>query len=337
MNGIMIRYITNENELKSLSSVLMQRLYSEEQLKWCDHSFPDMNLFSDCIFAFRNELPVGRIVLYRNGAIRYGNEKPMLAGNYECEKDDETAAMILKEAVASTRSKGYNFLIGPMNGYTWNNYRFAQDWEEPLFFSERYHQPYYPHQWEKNGFEIISRYFSARQDDLKYDNEYLNDSLAKFSSDGITIRQISAHLLENDLRKVFPLCKKAFAGNPFYTDMDEDLFVQKYLEQKKFMNPEIILLAERNQKVVGFIFCLRNLADPDGKGVIVKTIARDEDDIHTKGMGAVLSSIITKYTLGNNLEYMLHAFMHHSNNSVKLSGQFSGKIIRKYYLFGKKC
>ena len=88
-------------------------------------------------------------------------------GGYECIDDMETSQMLLDVAKRKAKELDGKYLIGPMNGSTWQNYRFTVNNDQPSFFLEHIHQPYYPNQFIKAGFSLLSKYNSFLDPEIK--------------------------------------------------------------------------------------------------------------------------------------------------------------------------
>ncbi|MDQ6762866.1 MAG: hypothetical protein M3015_09605 [Bacteroidota bacterium] len=115
----------------------------------------------------------GRGALYNNQQLKYHGKKAACVGNFEAVNNRQIAGALLQHISAEAKKTGAFFLIGPMNGSTWNSYRFSLHHNNPPFFMEPVHHLYYNHQFLENRFDIIGKYFSSIETDLKFENLYV--------------------------------------------------------------------------------------------------------------------------------------------------------------------
>ncbi len=288
-----------------------------------------------CILLFDGDKPCGRLALYENKDLIYNNSSAIAIGNYECIDDNVASSKLLESAFAIARQKGYNYVIGPMNGSTWKAYRFMDDQSKPLFFSENLHQPYYPQQFTDNGFGAISHYLSQVDTELVYGKYlYLKE---RFDKEQIQIRPIDMNNLEKELLLLYDLCSEVFLSNFLYTPINPNEFLGLYLPLMPLLKPDMIILAEDTQtgKLAGFIFAIPDLYDAAKKSIIVKTLARNPARKYA-GITQLLCDLIMKYASVNNITKVYHAFMHVQNKSVNVSTKFSGDDYRCYTLYGRE-
>lgn len=276
---------------------------------------------------------MGRVALYNNVDLFYNGVKAACIGNYEC-IDDGEAHMRLVDAVAQDAAQlGFPYLIGPMNGSTWDDYRFSVDHKYPLFFTEPEHHWYYNRQFQQFGFEVMAKYVSGISDC----SNYLKLNTSKFDSlyqNGVDVRQIDIDDFENELKRLYEFCIIAFQNNFLYTPISFTYFRQKYLVAKNIIDPEFFRIArDVNGSIVGFMFCIDDLYNRRERNLIIKTIARHPDE-KWKGMTNLLGDTIYSLAREKGYKHVLHAFMHEKNASVTVSKNFSGSVIRNYALYG---
>ena len=283
----------------------------------------------------KNGEPVGRLVLYAATGIAAGGEKTLVIGNYECIDDDEAAAMLLEAAAGFARMEKFRALIGPMNGTTWDTYRFCTSDQGDPFFSEMTHMPWYPAQWEKAGFVTLATYVSTIDRKLVCDGEEILRTEKYFSGNGIRIRNIDLDNYERELKKIFPFCEKAFAGNFLYTPAGWESFREKYLAIKNFILPEAVFISENSSgEITAIAFNFPDHRCTKEKRLVVKTLARDPGK-EFRGLGEVLANRTQRFAKENGYDAAIHALMYSDNYSLKLSGQYNGEIFRQYRLYSK--
>jgi hypothetical protein len=321
---------TNDLFLKKKAE-LEERIFTGEIL----HRFQSANTIN-------SELPVGHIVVEdanKNtlGSISiYDNEhykNTLVLGNYNCIDNSDVAKILFDAVKTRAQQEKYPRLIGPMNGTTWDNYRFCNTSSVSDYFSDPPQQNWFIQQWQENGFTEMERYFTAIDRTLHYDNHEALHWENTITEKNIRIRKINLGDYQNELRKLWALSSRVFANNIWYSPITENYFIQKYNRLNMILNPEVTLLAENQQgDLIGFIFCFDDHWCTTEKRIIIKTLARDPSRNYA-GIAQVLTNRINKYALVNGYESILHAFMHINNKSSKLSAQLSGEPMKYYSLY----
>jgi len=314
---------------------VLQEIYPGQEKELAYKNKLNLKYLTRLILLTHDGKYIGRAAIYFNPGIQHEGKRTFLIGNYECSGDNVAAKKIMQEIEAECYEQDIEYVIGPMDGSTWNSYRFCTERKTDPFFMEPFHKDYYPKQFSDNGFTPLADYISSKQTEIIPLDERTKEKIKEFSKSGINFRKINLEDFENELKKVYPLCVKTFTANYLYTPLSQEEFIEMYLSAKHFLNENLILLGEHNNKVIGFIFCIDDLLNKKEKGFIVKTLARDSDPMY-KGTGNILSALITDYALKNNYQYLIHALMIEDNASVKVSENFFGKIISRYRLYIKK-
>lgn len=284
----------------------------------------------------KNGIPAGRLILYKP-ELQIEGKKVLAAGNYECIDDPEAARLLLDGAMTIAKQEDSDAVIGPMNGTTWSNYRFAVSPINDPFFSEMIHLPYYAAQWEANGFQPLAGYISTIDRSKRFDPEGIQEEEARFLKAGIRFRNIRLENFEEELALIFPLCEKAFAGNFLFSPVSRETFSRKYLAIKPYIDPSMVFFAETPQKeIAGFAFNFPDHLCKTEKRMIVKTLVRNPRP-EFAGLGNVLANLSQRFAAQNNYDAVIHALMHADNYSVTLSEKYHGELFRRYSLFIKNC
>ncbi len=289
----------------------------------------------ECFVLLVNGKVKSRCALYDNPYLFYQNKKAACIGNFESVNNEEIAAELLTHVSSNAKKLGAQFLIGPMNGSTWNDYRFSVHHNQPPFFLEPWHHLYYHDQFIKNGFAIIGKYFSSIETDLAFHNPQVVEKERQLKQSGVTFRNISLVEFEAELEKLFCFNAIAFQSNFLYTPINKDAFIKKYEETISIINPAFVIIAEDDKKnLVGYIFCVDDFFNKKEKSLILKTVARHPDK-KWSGTGHVLGKMICEKAIDNNYKSIIHSFMYEEGTSNKMSKTFSGNIFKYYVLYGK--
>ncbi len=295
------------------------------------------DFLAGCFILTDQDRVVARASLYDNPYLRLpGGGHSLTIGNYECVDQEDYAVRLLGFVTSVAQSRNCKYLIGPMNGSTWEAYRFPTDDTHPPFFLEPQQPLYYNGHFLKAGFTVIGNYYSSI---AVPSNEISPDVIAKshaFREMGVTFRPIDLNRYTDELRRIHALSCIAFAGNFLFTPISEAAFLEKYAGMARLLHPQLTILAEdKDANLIGFYFCIDDLLDKERKTLIFKTLARDPSP-QWRGLGSVIGNII--YSKAGELGYQafIHALIYDNGTSRKLSDDFGGKQFKTYALYGKK-
>ena len=289
-----------------------------------------------CYVLIENGAIKARAALYDNPHLLFEGKKAACVGNFESTEDPEIAAELLKYIEKEATNLGADYLIGPMNGSTWENYRFSLDHDHPNFFLEPFHHLYYNELFVTAGFVPISRYSSHIEKDLPCDYPDVLKREKELEENGMTIRGIDLLNFDSELERLYPFTAGAFSENFLYTPADRDSFKAKYTEAAKIINPEFVLIAEdKDRNIVGFIFCYDDLFNTSEKSLVMKTLARNPSE-EWKGLGQILGNRIIRLMNEHGYQSQIHAFMIDSGVSTHTSRKFHGTNFKTYALYGKE-
>lgn len=308
-------------------------IYSADSIRLQQKENINRELLHQCYVIVDAGTVKARAALYNNPRLNYGNKRAACIGNYECVADNEIAQQLLKEIAKEAKALGFEYLIGPMNGSTWDDYRFSIDKNSPTFFTEPDHHLYYNDQFNAFGFEPVSKYISGISDCTNY-KEADPATFKSLYANGLSVRLVNLDDFDNELRKLYDLCTLAFKNNFLYTPISFERFKEKYQSAKQVINPEFFIIAEdTNEDIVGFMFCIDDLYNRQEKNLIIKTIARHPDE-KWKGMTNLTGDMVYTLARDKGYQHVLHAFMHESNASTSVSKNFAGSMLRNYVLYG---
>ncbi len=314
---------------------LTERLYPAEILKFKSLEGINHHLLSSAYVLLENTMPVARCCLYHNPALNYQDRKACCIGNFESINDVNSSNELFRLVAADAKADGAEYIIGPMNGSTWDTYRLGKTQGPANFFLEPYYPAYYPELFLAAGFEPIAHYLSNIDTEKDLHEERIIAQEKRFVEHGISFRNIDLARYEDELEKLHAFCMDSFRNNFLFTPLSKEAFIEKYIKVKAYIDPQYVILAEDTQQnIVGFIFCLENVYDTERKGMIVKTLAK-HPSVRYGGMGNVLGSKFKRRAMENGYQYIIHAFMIESNASRSLSQHFSGSVLKEYDLYGK--
>jgi GNAT superfamily N-acetyltransferase len=161
---------------------------------------------------------------------------------------------------------------------------------------------------------------------------------AKFQSLGLGIRPFDSSRPARELDLIHSVSQAAFRGSLLYTPIERQAFVDLYLPICNVIDPHLVLLAERGDQPVGFIFGVGDLnqrtrGDPMDT-LIVKSLAILPDRRYA-GLGTVLLDRCQQAARKLGFQRAIHALMHEGNDRVaRLSSRY-GRPFRRYSLFAR--
>jgi hypothetical protein len=276
-----------------------------------------------------------RAALYYNPHLRYQQKTTCTVGNFESVDDKEISSQLLTHLATRAKSLKAEYLIGPMNGSTWDNYRFSLHHDHPHFFLEPYHHLYYHEHFLHSGFDVIARYYSSIETNMQYNSAAVMQREAQLREDGIVFRDIDLDNYEAELEKVFEFNMTAFSANFLYTPISKTDFMKKYAQTKRFIEPRYVVMAEDAYgHLIGYFFCIHDHNNKEPKSLIAKTVARHPDK-KWSGVGHVLGNIICGRAHRAGYQCIIHSFMYQDGTSKKMSKNFDGKEYKNYVLLGK--
>ena len=282
-----------------------------------------------------------RCSLWWNHVPAYEQHHVGVIGHYAAAGDDAAAA-VLAAAQERLRAAGCTLAIGPMNGNTWQSYRFVTERGEQLtFFLEPANPPEWPLQFEKAGFSSLASYFSALNSDLSRPDPRLGALEKKIAEAGVVIRSANADL-RRELEKIYAVSAVSFRQNFLYTEIPETEFISMYEPVLPVARPELVLIAERGSaesagQCVGYLFAIPDLAlkarGLDVETFIIKTVSILPQP-ELRGLGTLL--VARAQQLGREMGFRrcIHALMFEDNISLNISRHYA-TVMRKYTLYSK--
>lgn len=198
----------------------------------------------------------------------------------ELETDNvESGIQLLKKCEEILKEKQVKLIVAPMNGNTWKQYRTLKYSNgEEAFLLENVNPIEHNEILKKAGFKELYTYSSTKG---LIENAYKSDSLEiaeeNIKQENIVIRHFDKQNYIQELKKIYNVSKLSFNRNPFYTPIEEKEFLKQYEPYIEMCDSDVILIAEKEGKEIGFVFCMPNFIEAkQGKQLetlILKTIA----------------------------------------------------------------
>jgi hypothetical protein len=266
------------------------------------------------------------------------NQRPGVIGHYRA-ASDSGAQMLLAAACERLRRAGCSCAIGPMDGNPWRRYRFVTDaGTEPAFFLEPQNPREWPQQFVSAGFSPLANYFSSINPDLSERDSRLGRAEARLRSLGVGLRSLRAGEVEDYLPRIYQVCCVAFKNNYLYTELLQEDFLRQYQKILPVMRPELMIIAEQQTEMVGFLFAVPDLLRQSHRArldtFIIKTVAilpRRE----LGGLGALLAGQAQQIGGQMGFQRCIHALMHAGNKLVRNISALYAEPMRRYTLYAK--
>ena len=280
---------------------------------------------------------VARCSLWWQSTPKYQNEQLGCIGHYAAETN-EGAAVLFAQACQTLKEHSCTLAIAPIDGNTWRNYRWiSEPGDRPFFFLEPDFVPDYTEQVLQSGFTPFARYYSSLVTDLDRADKRLERVRDRLDQLKITIRYLQLENWQTELQKIYQVARISFSKNLLYTAISEAEFIAQYSAIKPYVNPELILLAERGDRPIGFLFALPDYRQLQDTGkcdtLILKTVGILGDRAYA-GLGNFLIDRIHHTARRLGYQSVIHALMYSGNSSFNISARY-GQPIRQYTLFAK--
>jgi predicted N-acetyltransferase YhbS len=280
---------------------------------------------------------VARCSLWWKSAPPYGDHWIGYVGHYAV-SDPDAALVLLQSACERLAAEGRTLAVGPVDGNTWQRYRLLTErGVEPPFFLEPDNPDEWPSQFTAAGFSPLAQYHSALNTDLSADDARLRELTRRVADQGVTIETLRPERFDEDLRRVHALSLLSFRNNFLYTPISEADFLAQYTPIRSHMRPDLVLLAEKGEELIGYIFgipdLLRARRGQRVDTVILKTMAVHPDH-GGGGIGGLLMARCHQAARAVGFTRAIHALFHESNRSGRISSH-TARVIRRYTLFAR--
>ena len=288
-----------------------------------------------------NDATLARLSLWWSRVAQHAGARLGYVGHYAA-GDREAGEHLLHHGLAELERHGATLAVGPIDGNTWERYRFITEaGVEPPFFLDLQHPLDWPQHFAACGFTPFSEYRSTLCEDLATLPGAVATLDARFAArGGIRVRPLDMTRLEQDLSAVYRLSLVSFRDHLFYTPVSETAFLKQYSALLRFVDPRLVLLAEHETGLAGFVFCV-----PDhlqrARGVVPDTLVIKTLAVLPGARYAGLGVVLTKRAQirAHELGYRraIHAMMHDAGQCGRMNQRRHGtRVIRRYALYARE-
>ena len=296
------------------------------------------------IFTDENNNIGGSLYLWHNRP-DYNGRKTSYIGNvniYEKYRKDEE--QLFNKVFEELKKEGIEIIIGPLNGTTWNTYRYVTEkGSRRQFLLEPWNEDYSVSLFEKLGFKPLAGYISTVMEGMDSDGRRnLNKKIEKLKKFDY-YKDIKVESAENKdlltvLNKVYDLTVEAFKNNFLYSELEREIFLKMYMSYEDKIIKKFFKMLYLGDELIGYVFGIPDYTELGYKGkintIILKTIAVSPE-YNGKGMGYILINFLIEEAEKEGYENVIYALMHESNVSKNI-GLLLGNILRRYTLFIKE-
>ena len=296
------------------------------------------------IFTDENNNRGGSLHLWHNRP-DYNGRKTSYIGNVNIhEKYRKNEEQLFNKVFEELKKEGIEIIIGPLNGTTWNTYRYVTEkGSRRQFLLEPWNEDYSVSLFEKLGFKPLAGYISTVMEGMDSDGRRnLNKKIEKLKKFDY-YKDIKVESAENKdlltvLNKVYDLTVEAFKNNFLYSELEREIFLKMYMSYEDKIIKKFFKMLYLGDELIGYVFGIPDYAELGYKGkidtIILKTIAVSPI-YNGKGMGYILINSLVEEAEKEGYENVIYALMHQSNVSKNI-GLLLGNMLRKYTLFIKE-
>ncbi|MBF0227141.1 MAG: hypothetical protein HQK76_16980 [Desulfobacterales bacterium] len=332
---------------------LAEKLYDNIQIKNYQMRLKPLLQKSDDYSLYivkKNNSVVGRFVVGINKDIIDTNDKPFgyigfletIDDFYVFSKIFDFAKFHLKEKVSS--------ILYPFFKSTWYDYRLEVPNDTFNFFMEPPVKDYYHDFINRYGYNESHLYYSSIRKNLSNYLKALESSFNDATEKGFTFRNIDKAKIKEELQILYDISIKSFNKNPFYSEISFESFYSLYSKIMDIVDTETLTFALKDNKEVGFMFSMLDYSEIFSKvdlssknyieqffalvsninGLIHKTVAILPEFRGNKLIGA-LCYLHAQISLKRNYSYIISAYLHADNLSMKTANKAKDDVLDKSY------
>ena len=245
---------------------------------------------------------------------------------------------VLDAACVMLYSAGATIAIGPMDGSTWRRYRLVTNGgTEPPFFLE----PTNPESWagwvQDAGWSVHTRYFSAVNENLAFVDASTPTKAERLAARDVTIRDLEIARADSELLAMHDVATRSFRDSYLYTPLGEEEFAALYRPILPLVEPRLVSIAEHEGRVVGFCFCVPDVAERARSGRVESAVLKTFAVLPGyTGVGGVLAARTNAAARELGYRRVIHALMHEDNERSRALSARSAREIRGYALFERR-
>jgi GNAT superfamily N-acetyltransferase len=234
------------------------RIAAKELLDRNKHPFY-ANAETQFLLARRDGRVVGRVAaIFDKAHNKFHDEQAGFFGFFECIDDSAVAEALLARAWEWLREHGAKFMRGPVNPST--NYECAMlidGFDSDPMVMMTYNPRYYPALMDKVGMRKAKDLYAYLSNANTISMEKIERVAEKaLRSTGVRVRPIDMKNFKADVERVWEVYNAAWERNWGFVPMTREEFAAMGKEMKQILKPDLVLIGEVKDRVVGFALAL---------------------------------------------------------------------------------
>ena len=217
------------------------------------------NAEAEFFLARRDGQVVGRIAaIFDRAHNRFHEEQAGFFGFFECVNDAAVAKALLDRAWNWLQERGAKFMRGPVNPST--NYEcglLVEGFNSDPMVMMTYNPPYYAALLENAGMHKAKDLYAYLSNANTISTEKIEHAAKRaLRATGVRVRPIDMKNFNADVERVWQVYNSAWERNWGFVPMTREEFAAMGKEMKQILKPELVLIGEVGDKMVGFALAL---------------------------------------------------------------------------------
>jgi hypothetical protein len=260
-------------------------------------------------------------------------------GHYAA-RDEESGRELLDHVSGRLATEGCGAAIGPADGGLLRPHGLVVDHgNERVFLFDLSHPEEWPNHFWASGFAPFVEYVSTTVD-LAAEEPRLHRATQRMAALGVRLRRFRLARVEYEFRAMHTVVAAATASMPLALSVPVSKFMDLYRLLVAFLDPQHVIMAEHNSRLVGFVFSAPDVNErawgKPQRTLVVRTVVTVPDRVF-EGLDVVLRAEAHRVARLTGLERAIYAFMPPPAASpAAANGTWPGRTIRRYALFGKR-
>jgi len=206
----------------------------------------------------------GRIAaIQNNNHNKFNNANDGFFGFFDVVDDYHVAEMLLLTAEKWLKNNGLDTCIGPVNFSTNETCgMLVEGYDSPPTIMMTYNKPYYNTFMTQAGFSKKTDLLAWRGSPTTAGEKPLRLMAplnARLNANGIVVRKVNLKQFKSESQKIKEVYNKAWDKNLGFVPMTDEEFDYLAKDMKLLLDPEFCLVAEKDNKLVGFALCLPDI------------------------------------------------------------------------------
>jgi len=229
------------------------------------------------LLAMRDGRPVGRIAAVVNRAhTDYYGDRTGFFGFFDCVDDQGVASALFEAARGELRKRGLDTVRGPYNPTVNDECGLLVDgFDRPPFVMMPYNPPYYERLYEGLGLRKARDLYAFYLSSATVLPERIMKIVARVKrSTGLSLRPVDLKRLDDELVVIHRLYNATLDRNWGFVPITLDDLRYAADDLRAILDPELVMIAEKDGVPVGFSLCIPNINETMGKLRSVPRILR---------------------------------------------------------------